>query len=354
MPPIPKKHLPFSAWPLEDRTLWARAFEQDVFDDERTTSHLAAATVTGLRTSYARYLGFLANHNPARLELMAETRIDPDSIRAFVAHLRESCRDTSVASLLHMLRLTLGFLFPKRNWSWLKTVTKRIKAGAIPRGDRARGATSPELYAIGIKLMATAEAALVSSGEITLEDALTLENALTYRDGLIIGLLAAVPLRRRTLTALTVNHHLVKTGDRWLLDIPAIDTKTGRPLEFPLPDDLSKRINLYLVRFRGMIPGANNHHGLWPSTRGRPMDDGSIYDAVRRRTTEALGFPVNLHRFRLAAGNLWSIADPANVRGVKDLLGQLSFSTTDKHYIGALSRLAGRALTKVLRPSRRK
>ena len=38
---------------------------------------------------------------------------------------------------------------------------------------------------------------------------------------------------------------------------------------------------------------------------------------LRRRTMEALGFPVNLHRFRLAAGNLWSIADPANVRGVE-------------------------------------
>ena len=71
-------------------------------------------------------------------------------------------------------------------------------------------------------------------------------------------------------------------------------------------------------------------------------------DAANRRTTEALGFPINLHRFRIAAGNLWSIADPANVRGVKDLLGQTKFGTTEKHYIGGQSRLAGRALAKVL------
>ena len=159
-----------------------------------------------------------------------------------------------------------------------------------------------------------------------------------------------VPLRRRSLTALTINQHLVKTGDLWLLDIPAADTKTGRSLEFPLPDVLSERISLYLARFRDVIPGARSHNGLWPSTRGRPMDDGSIYDAVRRRTKESLGFPVNLHRFRLAAGNLWSIADPVNVRGVKDLLGQADFGTTEKHYIGAQSRLAGRALARVLRP----
>ena len=145
------------------------------------------------------------------------------------------------------------------------------------------------------------------------------------RKRLIIALLAVVPLRRRTLTALTIDQHLVKIGENWLLDIPAADTRTRRALEFPLPDDLSRRISLFIARFRGRIPGAKRHDGLWPSTRGRPMDGGSIYDAVRRRTTEALGFAVNLHRFRLAAGNLWSIADPANVRGVKDLL---AFSRT--------------------------
>ena len=90
--------------------------------------------------------------------------------------------------------------------------------------------------------------------------------------------------------ALMTNQHLVKIGEHWLLDIPAADTKTRRALEFPLPDDLSRQISLYIARFRSMIPGAEDHDGLWPSTRGRPMDSGSIYDAVRRRTTEALGF----------------------------------------------------------------
>jgi hypothetical protein len=32
------------------------------------------------------------------------------------------------------------------------------------------------------------------------------------------------------------------------------------------------------------------------------------------------------------------------VRGVKDLLGHTSFDTTEKHYIMAQSRIAGRAL----------
>lgn len=78
------------------------------------------------------------------------------------------------------------------------------------------------------------------------------------------------------------------------------------------------------------------------------MGDGAIYNTVRRRTRKALGFPVNLHRFRLAAGTFWSIRDPANVRGSKDLLGHASFATTEKYYIMAQSRLAGRALARTI------
>ena len=78
------------------------------------------------------------------------------------------------------------------------------------------------------------------------------------------------------------------------------------------------------------------------------MGNGAIYAAVQRRTREALGFPVNPHRFRHAAATLWSIRDPVNVRGVKDLLGHASFGTTEKYYIMAQSRIAGRALARAI------
>ena len=74
------------------------------------------------------------------------------------------------------------------------------------------------------------------------------------------------------------------------------------------------------------------------------MDDGTIYDMVRRRTQNALGFGVSLHRFRHAALSFWSIEDPGSIRAGKDLLGHRSFGTTEKFYITAQSRVAGRVL----------
>jgi len=79
------------------------------------------------------------------------------------------------------------------------------------------------------------------------------------------------------------------------------------------------------------------------------MDDGTIYDMVCRRTREAFGFAINLHRFRHAGVTFWSIHDPKNVRGTKDLLGHSSFDTmTERFYAMAQSRVAGHALARAI------
>ena len=138
--------------------------------------------------------------------------------------------------------------------------------------------TSERLYALGIELMDRAVASAANAG-----DEVSKADAFDYRDGLLIALLALIPLRRRTVAALRIGQQLVKSGDLWALDIPAQDIKTQRPLDYPISPDLSRRIDLYLGKFRCRIPGAEEHDGLWPSNKGRPMDAGTIYDMVRRR-----------------------------------------------------------------------
>ena len=127
-----------------------------------------------------------------------------------------------------------------------------------------------------------------------------------FRDGLIIALLALIPLRRRTLSALRIGKQLIKSGDQWFLDIPAEDVKSKRPLDYPISQELSERIDVYVNQIRSQTAGADAHDYLWACSRGGPMRERGIYGAVRRRTRKALGFPINLHRFRRAAATLWS------------------------------------------------
>ena len=336
-------HLPLEDWPEEDRVGWNAAFKAgDPFDDCGPGAHLADQTRKVLSYQYGRFLKFLAAQHPDLLARPPAERLDPKIIAQYVACLRQSCRETSVAIHLQHLRHALRLICPTSDWSWLLAIAKRIAAQATPRPARHHLVTSDRLYTLGIDLMDKASASAADF------DKPSKAQAFQYRDGLIIALLALIPLRRRTLAALRIGRHLVKVGANWALDIPAEDTKTRRALDYPVSPELSGRIDVYLSKFRRRIPGANTHDGLWASNKGRRMGQNFINETVGKRTRQAFGFPVNLHRFRHAAATQWSIQDPTNVRGAKDLLGHSSFKTTEKHYIMAQSRIAGRALARAI------
>jgi integrase/recombinase XerD len=337
-----KLYLPYAAWPVEDRTRWEVAFQvgTELFEDSGPAAHLAERTRLQLQYAYGKFLYFLADRQPHLLVRAPAERVNRTSIEGFVKWQPKSCGGITIGIYLYHLWLALRYICPSDEWSWLLSISKLITAQAKQKPEKHHLVTSETLYALGIELMDRVNGNAAKNMSTT--------HALNYRDGLIIALLALIPLRRRTLAALRIGKHLVQSGDLWALDIPAEDTKTKRPLEFPISGELSGRIDLYLKQFRCRIRGAGTHDGVWASSRGRPMHDGAIHNMVRRRTLEVLGFPVNLHRFRQAAATLWSSRDPVNVRGAKDLLGHASFATTEKYYIMAQSRLAGRAFARTI------
>jgi integrase/recombinase XerD len=348
MPRKARKHLPFDDWPAEDRIRWESAFKTgDRFDESGPGAHLAESTRRVWWESYALFLGFVSIHRPELILLLPDARIDRSIVADYVTWLRKSRSDVSVAINLDHLRCALKLVCPGVDWSWLLSITKRIAAAAPRRHPKYHLVTSDRLYALGLELMDRA---------VTDADAarsISKAHAFQYRDGLIIALRALIPLRTRTVVAMRIGSHLVKIGDLWVLDIPAADTKNRRPLDYSIPEELSTRIDLYLGRFRSRIPGTDRHTGLWASNLRRPMCAMAIYEAVGRRTKKAFGFAVNLHQFRHAAASFWSIRDPANVLGCKDLLGHATFGTTEKHYIMAQSRLAGRVLASVVDAARK-
>ena len=331
--------LSFAHWPAEDQRRWEAAFKiADRFDESSCGAHLAPATRKARRESYGRFLGFISLIHPNRLMAPPEARLDRSIVAEYVDWRRRSGEVMSLAADLGHLRHALKLICPNTDWSWLLTIIKRIAATAPRRPGKYHLVTSDRLYLLGIELMDRAVADADAAKRINKV------HAFLYRDGLLIALLALIPLRSRTLSALRIGQHLAKNGDAWALDIPASDTKTRRALDFPISPEMSARIDLYLEQFRSRIPGADKHTGLWSSNKSRPMCANGIYLAVCKRTKKSFGFGVNLHRFRHAAASFWSSQDPVNVRGVKDVLGHASFGTTEKDYIMSQSRLAGRAL----------
>jgi integrase len=336
-----RQYLPYAEWPEEDRRLWYAAFEKGagLFDDCGRGASLSERSQQQLQYAYGKFLKFVAVKHPDRLGCSPVARVGVDMVEQFVKFQPATCGDVTISIYLYHLWLVLRYIYPATDWSWLVAISGRIAARGKEKRKKYHLVTSETLYALGIALM---DGALSSGKPVTTSSVRT-----AYRDGLIIAFLALIPLRRRTLGLLQIGRHLVRSGAGWAVDIPANDTKWKRPFEFPLSQDLSARFDFYLKEIRPAISGVacNNHLGV---SRCGPMGDKMIYKAVRRRTKKTLGFPVNLHRFRHAAATFWSVHDPVNVRGVKDLLGHATFATTEQHYIMAQSRMAGRALARAI------
>jgi integrase/recombinase XerD len=334
----------FADWPAEDQRRWEAAFKtRDRFDEAVSGAQLSASTRKQRRESYGRFLRFLTDVYPDRLAMPPEGRINRDIVAEYASWRKTCCSDISVSVDLFHLGGVLKLMAPNADWSWLLTIAKRGAANVPRTPGKYHLATSDRLYKLGIELMDGAVADAAAAGCIRPSD------ATRYRDGLIIAFLALIPLRARTLVALRIGCHLTRVGIYWNLDIPAADTKNRRPLDYVIKELLAGHIDRYLERFRAHIPGADKHDGLWACKEGCPMSSHAISMRVRRRTKKAFGFSINLHRFRHAAASFWSVHDPVNVRGAKDLLGHATFAPTEKHYIMSQSRQAARALAQAIR-----
>ena len=227
---VSKLQLPFPQWPSEDRRRWEEAFRPgDLFDEDKRGTQLSVATRNALRVSYARYLRFIAENHAELLIEPPETRLARQLIAEYAGLLRRTNRDTSVATSLHHLRLALRLICPEEDWSWLLMITKRIAAAAPRKPKKSGQVSSDQLYLLGIELM---DDAVAKAGD---QMKISKSTAMQYRDGLLIALLAVIAIRRRTVTALRTDSHLVRSGSLWGFVIPPEDVKGKGASNLPSP-----------------------------------------------------------------------------------------------------------------------
>ena len=67
-----------------------------------------------------------------------------------------------------------------------------------------------------------------------------LDAAIAYRDGLLVGFLALIPMRRRNLADLVLDKTLLRGGSSWIVAFGDDATKTRAAFEIGLPDVLRR------------------------------------------------------------------------------------------------------------------
>ena len=222
---------------------------------------------------------------------------------------------------------------PNGDWSWLGRVESRVRARKGPvRNKRERTRHSGDLLKLGLSLMEEAD---------TLST--PLRQAVRYRDGLMIALLAARPVRRKNFCAMVLGRNLVKRGADWWLAFDNEEMKTGQPLEAPLPKALEPHMETYLSQHRPVLlaKASGPVESVWASRRGTPMKEISVYFRFIKLTEAAFGKSVTLHLFRDCAATSLAMDDPEHVRMIAAILGHATLATAEKHYNQARSLEAG-------------
>ncbi len=117
-------------------------------------------------------------------------RITPPAVVAYVNEMQALQNGSyTILARLQELHDAAKVMGPTRNWSWIRRISSTIRATAKPvRNKRAKLVSADDLWRLGRELIAQAETART-----------TRLAAIMFRDGLIIALLALIPIRLKNL-----------------------------------------------------------------------------------------------------------------------------------------------------------
>jgi integrase/recombinase XerD len=344
--PQPRLHLPYSRWPAADQRLWEGAMSND--DDPfggAAGAHLAKTSRHRYLFGWRRFLGFLAIEEPTALEIEPAKRLTMERVRPFVSHLAESNTPHSVATQIDALYKAARIMMPQHDWTWLKTVKARLHATAPAHGPTGPVITSIQLLDLGQQLM--------DENQPTPDIPIRMANAVHYRDGLMIALLAFIPLRRKNLAALEIGRHFVQEGNDWFILIPPEETKTGATIEFAIPELLGPYLAAYLSIVRPRMLKRQDCKALWVSSKGAALSYSAIWPIITRHSTSRLGIHIAPHDARDAAATTWAIAAPDQISVSRDLLAHRDQRAT-RHYNRARGVEASRAHANIIAGMRKR
>ena len=236
---------------------------------------------------------------------------------------------------------------PDDNWHWLARAVANLDATAVAvRPKRHLIRPTDELFAMGQKLMADAEAELSSESTPRMQGH-------RFRNGLMLAFLACCPLRARNLTELNLTHNLRKIGSEWWLLVEGAATKTGQSISMPLPAHLAAGLERFVSHWRETLRGDHETDRLWLSWRGHALDYQDIHRTVREITKRCFGQAMHPHIFRDCLATHVAINDPKQVHIVRPLLGHGSIATAGQYYIQAGQHAGARKMQARLMRQRR-
>ena len=336
--------VPVSEWPPEDRLGWQNANDgSGPGAYSNPAFHWSARRCGNVEMAYGRYLGWRKLAVGSLAESSELASFTPTNAEAFVAYLRESVSPVSVTTYFGGISRFIASVSPATDRAWIKAWYRKLKCRQVAvRQKTAHLRHSAEIVKAAIELMDEAEHKKVRpkySG---------IRKAKMYQAGLMISLLALVPLRMRNFIDIEIGRSLVHEAKSYRFKFKARETKTGVEIDMALPPEIEP----YLVRFLGAYrpillklnkSGKKSRH-LWIDRKGLRMQEHSVRYNIEAWTATKFEKYLWPHLFRDALATSIAQDDAEHVAIIAPLLSHSTLATAKKHYIHANSIKASKVL----------
>ena len=178
--------------------------------------------------------------------------------------------------------------------------------------------------------------------------------AVSAQLGLAIDILLHAPIRMNNLVDLRLDRNLVRPGGRrglWHLVLSGEQVKNGEPLEYELPPDTTRLLDLYLTQFRSLLDPGDSQF-LFVVRGGQQKHQYTLSQQLKQLFEKHVGVHITPHQFRHFAAKLMLEHSPGAFAATSQLLGHRNLQTTLKFYTGIDTLTAGRHFDRILAAER--
>jgi integrase/recombinase XerD len=326
----PIQLIPFDQWPVKSQIAWQQSLRRTGLRKGRySLSRHDGEGQRRLMSAYGRWLGFVWQHAQKLYGKGGPDLISSELVEQYYNKLSETLAPTTVRGYIVSLNIALTAMWPENRYQELRDWVAYCFRTAKARKDKCFGLKSVlELYEYGFELIKTAQ-----------HQNTELQKAEQFRDGLMLTLLTACPIRRGNFASIEINNHLNKIGEQWFLFVASDEVKNKRFIEFPVPQELTATIELYISDVRPFLLSHRNTDRIhdpgdafWINTLGDKMGAGWLGARVNQLTKKKWGKPMHFHQFRYAAATSVAIELPGNVGIIQSILTHSSILSSEKYY----------------------
>jgi integrase/recombinase XerD len=210
---------------------------------------------------------------------------------------REGLTLTAIAITIDGLLGAMKVVEPKEDWEWLSESRGRLRALAV-RGPKCKSETlvnPARLWGLGLRLIDEARDIDARNRK---RKHRSRKAAIRFRDGLLVCVLACVPVRIECLWHSDIGQHLFVEEDIGWLRFAAEETKEDRADTRLLSFELVELLVEYRRQWRTRLKSRESDQALWIGRNGRRLSVQNMRRIITDNTFLHLGVRITPHLVR--------------------------------------------------------